>query len=114
MFICGHFKCPIHHGRDISSFKIEKLDNGKIYIWKPKLELTLAFKQLDHVIEYDPRAEKSRNNYEEWRKVGKKAKAVIGLTLNDGHLEHVHGTETATVIWGHFAKISSAKSCSKS
>jgi coenzyme F420-reducing hydrogenase delta subunit len=82
-------------------FKIEKLTASNYHTWKQKIELVLAFRELDEVgfnigstiVMVDAAAAA------EFRKKDAKVKAVIGLTLSDEHLEHVRGAESAAEMW---------------
>jgi hypothetical protein len=72
-------------------FKIDKLSDNNYHTWKQKIELLLAFRDLDEVEFEDPPAD-MENNLEVatlCKKKDAKAKAVIGLTLSDEHLELV-------------------------
>ena len=85
-------------------FKIEKLGDDNYHVWKQKVELLLAFKELDdHITE--PERPIDTDNWSEWKKKDAKAKAIIGLTLSDDHLDHVRGAETALEMWNSVVNI---------
>jgi galactitol-specific phosphotransferase system IIB component len=77
------------------------LTASNYHTWKQKIELVLAFRELDEVVfdigstnvMLDPAAAA------EFRKKDAKAKAVISLNLSDEHLDHVRGSESAADIW---------------
>ena len=77
-------------------FKIEKLGESNYHVWKQKVELLLAFRELGNHISVNAQPEKLEP---EWLKTDSKAKAVIGLTLSDEHLEHVRECKTAADMW---------------
>jgi hypothetical protein len=82
-------------------FKIDKLIDNNYHTWKQKIELLMAFRDLDEVVFEDPPAD-MENNLEVatlCKKKDAKAKAVIGLTLSDEHLEHVRNAKTAAKMW---------------
>ena len=79
-------------------FKIEKLSDSNYHVWKQKVELVLAFRELeDHIVESRPPADQAASVA--WHKNDAKAKAIIGLTLSDEHLEHVRELESAVEMW---------------
>lgn len=79
------------------STKIEKLNDSNFHAWKQKIVLILALKDLDGFIEDDPPADKSELS--KWVKNDRKARAIIGLSLSDEHLEHVRDVESAKKMW---------------
>lgn len=80
------------------AFKIEKLGESNYHVWKRKVELLLAFRELeDHISECELPADPDA--LAAWQKKDAKARAVIGLTLNDEHLEHVRGIQSALEMW---------------
>ena len=81
----------------LSGFKIEKLRDSNFHVWKQRVELLLAFRELDGVITKS--APSDEVELREWNKKDAKAKAVIGLTLNDDHLDHVRGVSSAREMW---------------
>lgn len=75
--------------------KVEKLTEHNFYVWKQKVELILAYREVDHVVsERNPHDEGS-GEYKEWVQSDKVARAVIGLSLSDDMLEHIRGLQTA-------------------
>lgn len=77
---------------------MSKLSDDNFHVWKSRIQLVLSFKELDEYIEDDP-PEPESDNYRKWRRGDNKAKAVIGLTLSDTHLEQVHHAQTAKDMW---------------
>ena len=81
-------------------FKIEKLSESNFHVWKQKVELILAFRELDdHISDSAPATLPNDPQLDSWVKADAKARAVIGLTLSDEHLEHVRDCETAAAMW---------------
>ena len=85
-------------GLGLGGLKIEKLGENNFHVWKQKVELVLAFRELDdHITEEDPPTDP--DTLREWKKKDAKAKAVIGLTISDDHLDHVRDAGTAFEMW---------------
>ena len=82
----------------ISSFKVVKLCDDNFHTWKQRIELVLAYRELDSHIADDPPAE-TEDAFDSWKKGDARAKAVIGLSLSDEHLEHVRDVKTAKEMW---------------
>jgi len=80
-----------------TSTRIEKLHDANFHAWKQKIVLVLALKDLDDLIEMDPPEEKE--DFSKWVRKDRKARAIIGLSLSDEHLEHVRDVETAKEMW---------------
>jgi len=80
-----------------SATRIEKLTDSNFHAWKQKIVLILALKDLDEFIEEDPPTDEKELAV--WMKSDRKARAVIGLSLSDEHLEHVRDVETAKEMW---------------
>ena len=80
-----------------SSIRIEKLGEDNFHVWKQKVELLLALKDLDDHL--DSAKSTDEDKLCTWKKSDAKARAVIGLTLSDDHLEHVRDTESAAEMW---------------
>ena len=80
-----------------TSTKIEKLHDSNFHAWKQKIVLVLALKDLDDFIESDPPADSEQ--LAKWMKSDRKARAIIGLSLSDEHLEHVRDVETTKQMW---------------
>lgn len=81
-----------------SGFKIEKLSDSNYHVWKQKIELVLAFRELSDHLESRP-VPTNNADLSIWLKNDAKAKAIIGLSLSDEHLEHVRDVETAYGMW---------------
>ena len=80
-------------------FKIEKLSESNYHVWKQKVELILAFRELDDHISDSASPPSVDPEHDSWIRADAKARAVIGLTLSDEHLEHVRDCETAAAMW---------------
>jgi coenzyme F420-reducing hydrogenase delta subunit len=88
-------------GGSFGGFKIDKLTASNYHTWKQKIELVLAFRELGEVVFNigSTNVMLDAAAAAEFRKKDDKAKAVIGLTLSDEHLEHVRGAESAAEMW---------------
>ena len=79
---------------------MEKLTDSNFYVWKQKIQLLLSLKDVDQQITddapSDPSTEESRRK---WLRDDNRAKALIGLSLSDEHLEHVRDAKTAKDMW---------------
>jgi gag-polypeptide of LTR copia-type len=86
---------------DTGGFKIDKLNDKNYHTWKQKIELLLPFRDLDEVVFGDPPPDMATDEEVAYafKKLDEKAKAVIGLTLSDEHLEHVRDAQTAADVW---------------
>ena len=80
-----------------TSTKIEKLHDSNFHAWKQKIVMVLALKDLDDFVESDPPADSEQ--LAKWMKSDRKARAIIGLSLSDEHLEHVRDVETTKQMW---------------
>ena len=80
-----------------SGVKIEKLGEDNFHVWKQKVELLLALKDLDEHLESTRPTD--GEELSAWKKKDAKARAVIGLTLSDEHLDHVRDTDSASEMW---------------
>ena len=79
------------------SVRIEKLNDSNFHAWKRKIQLLLAYRDLEDYIHDDrPMDEVSQTK---WDRGDRKAQAVIGLSLSDEHLEHVSEATTAKEMW---------------
>ena len=83
---------------DKDVIKMAKLCDDNFHVWKARIKLVLSLKELDSFIEEDPPASDS-DDYQSWCRADNKAKAVIGLTLSDTHLEQVQYAHTAKQMW---------------
>lgn len=82
----------------LSGLKIEKLNENSFHVWKQKVEFLLAFCELDDAV-LNSISANDKDEKREWNKGDAKAKAIIGTTLTDGHLDHVCGHATAADRW---------------
>ena len=76
-------------------FKIEKLNSNNYAIWKYKVELWLVKEDLWEVTTEDKPDEPSAD----WLRRDGKAKAHIGLLVDDSQLIHIKGKQTAKEYW---------------
>ena len=79
--------------------KIDKLTESNLHVWEHKVELILAFRRLNLHIGDSAAKPSPSDQAETWLKQDTKAKAIIGLTLSDRHLEHVRDCATADSMW---------------
>jgi hypothetical protein len=85
----------------LADSKIDKLTAGNYHTWRQKIELVLAFCELDEVV-FNTGSTNTLQDaaaIAEFRKKDAKAKTMIGLTLCDEHLEHVRGANSAAEMW---------------
>ena len=79
------------------SIKIDQLNDSNCHAWKQKIVLLLSLKDLDDLIEENPPTDTAE--LAKWEKKDRNARAVIGLSLSDEHVEHVRDVETAKETW---------------
>lgn len=89
-------------GKD--ELKISKLNDDNFHVWKSRILLVLALKELDQFIVDNP-PPASSDGYQKWQKSDNKAKAIIGLNLSDSHLEQVEHAKTAKDLWWMITEI---------
>ena len=77
---------------------MKKLNDSNFHAWKQKIQLLLASKDLDEIIE-DDEPDLNELEFKTWQRKDKKAQACIGLTLSDSMLENVRECETAKEMW---------------
>ena len=77
---------------------LDKLRGDNFHTWKARIQLVLALKEMDnHLTVYPP--DSISDSYPGWHKSYQKARAIIGLTLSDEHLEQVQNSLTAKEMW---------------
>ena len=77
---------------------VDKLRDDNFHIWKARIQLILSFKEVDtHLVDDPP--DRTAEAFPAWHKADVKAKAIIGLTLSDSHLEQVQHATTAKQMW---------------
>ena len=80
--------------------RIDKLTDSIFYAWKQKIQLVLALRDVDqYIIEGRVSSDEHPEERSKWIRGNSKAKALIGLSLSDEHLEHVRDAETAREMW---------------
>lgn len=82
----------------IGGSKIKNLSKSNFHIRKQKIELVIAFCELSDQLKDRPTLS-SPEDVRTWQKNDAKAGAVIGFSLSNEHLEHVHEVETASRMW---------------
>ncbi|CDF39664.1 unnamed protein product [Chondrus crispus] len=82
------------------SIRIDKLTDSNFYVWKQKIQLLLALRDVDqYIVEGRVPSEERAEERKKWIRGDSKAKALIGLSLSDEHLEHVRDVDTAHEMW---------------
>ena len=82
------------------SVSIEKLTDYNFCVWKQKIQLLLALKDVsEYVTDREHPGVPESDEHKQWLRNENKAKAIIGLSLSDEHLEHVRDCETAMDMW---------------
>lgn len=77
---------------DTGKTSIEKLNSSNYQIWKYKIELELNKEQVWDVVNEDLQ----ENPSEAWKRKDEKARASIGLLLEDSEFIHVKKAKTVT------------------
>lgn len=80
---------------DTNKITIEKLNNSNYQIWKYKMELVLIKDQVWNVVGEDL----PRNPSAEWKKKDDRARALIGLLVEDSEFIHVKKSKTSKESW---------------
>ena len=79
------------------SIRIEKLTDTNFHSWKRKIQLLLAYRDLEDYIHEDRPTDPDAQ--QKWDRGDRKAQAVIGLSLSNEHLEHVSDVSSAKEMW---------------
>lgn len=87
-----------------SSLKIERLSKNNFHAWKQRVQLVLVFRDLDGHIKKNVGTDE--NEPTNWNRNVSKARAIIGLSLSDEHLEHARDTENSKTMWGAIMNVS--------
>lgn len=74
---------------------MEKLTEHNFHVWKQKIDLIIAYREVDHVVSERNPYDEGSSEHKRWVRSDKVALPVIGLSLSDDMLEHVRGLETA-------------------
>lgn len=85
-------------------FKVEKPSESNLHIWKQKGKFLLAFRDLDNVLT-DSAPTEGNEVYQECQTRNAKARAIIGLTFKDDHLDHFRGLLSTSSIWSSLVNI---------
>eukprot|EP00171_Calliarthron_tuberculosum_P001057 IDg1057t1 len=81
-----------------ATLKLPKLRNDNFHSWKYRIELALALRDVLTYIQDDPPLPDSPD-FRTWEKGDVKARATIGITLNDEHMEQVLHCTSARHMW---------------
>lgn len=74
------------------------VQEANYHVSKQNVELLLAFRELDDHIS-DPKPALNRRELEEGKMNVAKARAIIGASLSNEHLEPAWGTENPFAMW---------------
>lgn len=77
---------------------LDKLRDDNFHVWKARIQLLLSLKDVHTHLHDDP-PDNSASSYSTWSKADLNARAIIGLTLSDTHLEQVQHAQTAKHMW---------------
>ena len=77
------------------------MNNSNYFSWKIRIQHLLTLKDLENGLENDPPSSEEPNSgtIASWFKKGKKAQAVIGLSLSNDLLENVGDVTTTKEMW---------------
>ena len=78
---------------------MERLVASNFYIWKQKIHLLLALRDVDQYVFDDIPENATSDERRKWIRGDAKAKAVIGLTPSDYYLQYVRGCSSARETW---------------
>lgn len=76
-------------------FSFSKLNNDNYFNWKFSIELLLIKRECWNVISTD----KPTDVKDDWYKRDSKARAIIGLAVEENHLRHIRNTKSAKEAW---------------
>lgn len=88
--------------------RIDKLKISKYHTWKPEIELVLANRERDHVVEqnYFFSQTKDPAQHKKWESCDRQARAIIRLSLSHDILENIKDPRTSKHILSHIKSIS--------
>ena len=84
---------------ELSGIKIEKLNDSNFHIWKVKIQIVLSIRELEKNLEAKSTPAQTAPNYRDWWRSDAKARAFIGLSLSNNHLEQVQHSKSAKEMW---------------
>ena len=82
-----------------ASIRIEKLNENNFHIWKVKIRMVLCIRELEQYLSDDKPPPETDSKYQEWIRNDSKARAFIGLSLTNNHLEQVQHSKSAKDMW---------------
>ena len=84
----------------MGGIKIEKFTETNFHEWRQWIEMVLALRDLEDMLDEDgtPKDAEDRE-LTSWKRRDTKASAIIGLTLGSEQLEHVSGCKTTAEMW---------------
>ena len=92
---------------------VEKINEVNFYLWKFKMEMVLAEKELWEIVEGcedHPFSSRNPKLIIAYNRREKKAFAILALNLSDSQLSHIRSCKTSTEAWAKFCNIHEAKS----
>ncbi len=90
-----------------AGIRIEKLNETNFFSWKRKIELVLAHREVDDMVDpiLCPRRPEDPEELQKWIRKDKTARMTIGLTLSDEMLKNVCHTVTALEMWQEICNV---------
>lgn len=82
-----------------TKIQIEKLSNINYFTWKLKMEFLLIKEDLWSVISNEPDTALTRREQAQRELKDNKARALIGLSIENNQLVHIRGKNTALEVW---------------
>ena len=83
-----------------STLTIEKLHDGNFHVWKMRIRMVLSIRELDEHLDTDTPSTGNIESHRLWKNKDKKARALIGMSISDDHLEQVQHAESAKEMFG--------------
>lgn len=93
-----------------SGIKIEKLCGDSFHVWKQKVELVLALKNLDDHLDIAKPIDEDKIS--KLKKHDVNDRAIIGFTLSKEHLDNMRDIDPAGDMWKAILMFSSVRLCS--
>ena len=89
---------------DSDVFKIFKFNGKDFHLWKVKVEMMLAAKDLSDTIDESFTPPSSGVELQNYNRMQKRARGLIGSCLDDRPLMMISTTKTALEAWKHILK----------